>query len=202
MNTEKYAVGQDVGPRTLALPTAVWQPAAPPDHTLEPVTAPQVTLYPVPVPGSVQVQLPDGRIAWGRPVEHRLDPVPVHTAPAEPMPAWAKAIGMVAGSLTVLALGGAVALRIAAPALGDLVDLLDMIWKVALTLAVLLFGARLLSRSLRGALGTDQADTGRSATDAGQTVVFAPQIDTGGPRLLGRSGDVNIQFGDRNRNKQ
>ncbi|MFJ5142735.1 hypothetical protein [Streptomyces sp. NPDC088707] len=197
MNTEKCAVGQDVGLRNPALPAAVWQPAPPTHHTLEPVTAPQVTLYQVPVPGSVQVQLPDGRIAWGRPVPQRLDPAPTHTTPAEPMPAWAKAIGMVAGSLTLLALGGAVALRIAAPALGDLVDLLDMIWKVAVTLAVLILGARLLSRSLRGALGTDQATTSQTE----QTVVFAPQIDTGGTRLLGRSGDINIQFGDRNRNR-
>ncbi|MET8518198.1 hypothetical protein [Streptomyces sp. NPDC005077] len=35
-----------------------------------------------------------------------------------------------------------------------------------------------------------------------QPMVFAPQIDTGGTRLLGRGGDVNIQIGDRNRNKQ
>lgn len=38
--------------------------------------------------------------------------------------------------------------------------------------------------------------------DQPQQVVFAPQINTGGTRLLGRSGDVNIQLGDRNRNKQ
>ncbi|MFE9360337.1 hypothetical protein ACFYPB_40570 [Streptomyces olivaceoviridis] len=201
MNTEKYTVGQDVGPRTPALPTAVWQPAPPQHHTLQPVSAPAVTLYQVPVPGAVQVQLPDGRIAWGRPVEHRLDPTPVETTPREPMPAWAKAVGMVAGSLTVLALGGAVALRIAAPALGDLVDLLDMIWKVALALAVIFFGARFI-RSFLAASGSDSGTETGTAAEAGQTVVFAPHIDTGGTRLLGRSGDVNIQFGDRNRNKQ
>ncbi|MGO4634977.1 hypothetical protein AB4225_29220 [Streptomyces sp. 2RAF24] len=202
MNTQQYTVGQDVGPRTPALLTAVWQPAPPPHHTLEPVSAPQMTLYQVPVPGGVQVQLPDGRIAWGRPVEHHLDPAPVHTAPAEPMPSWAKAVAMIAGSLTVLALGGAVALRIAAPAMGDLVDLLDMIWKVALTLAVLLLGTRALRSFLGAARGLGTNPSATTGTDATQTVVFAPHIDSGGTRFLGRSGDINIQFGDRNRNKQ
>jgi hypothetical protein len=189
MNTERYAlVGQNVGP-------AVWQPAS---QHLVPPTAPALTLYQVPVPGAVQVQLPDGRIAWGRPVEQHLDPLPP-PAPKEPLPAWAKAIGMVAGSLTALALGGALALRIAAPALGDLVDLLDTLWKVTLALAVILFGGLLL-RS-RMSLAADSA--GSTASDHGRpTVVFAPEISTGGTRLLGRSGDVNIQCGNSNRNTQ
>ncbi|MFB7076503.1 hypothetical protein [Streptomyces sp. NPDC056308] len=198
MNTQ-HTVGQDVGPRTPALPTTVWQPVPPQHHTLEPVTGPTVTLYQVPVPGAVQVQLPDGRIAWGRPVEHRLDPVPVDTTPGEPMPAWAKAAAVVAGSLTVLALGGAVALRIAAPALGDLVDLLDMIWKVALALAVIFFGTRFI-RSFLTATGSDSST--HSSSSEQQPIVFAPQIDTGGTRLIGRGGDVNIQWGNGNRNKQ
>lgn len=62
------------------------------------------------------------------------------------MPAWAKAFSLAAGSLTVLALGGAAALRIAAPALGDLVDVLDMLFRVALVLAALLFGGAVLAR--------------------------------------------------------
>jgi membrane protein implicated in regulation of membrane protease activity len=118
------------------------------------------------------------------------------------MPGWAKAIGMVAGSLTALALGGALALRIAAPALGGLVDVLDMLWKVALVLAVILFGAAVVVRSLFAkAAAHAGGDTG-SGTDSGQTVIFAPQIDSGGNRLIGRGGDVNIQWGDGNRNKQ
>lgn len=199
MNSTHMA-GPDVAPRPPALPTAVWQPA-PQHHTaLQPVTAPEMTLYQVPVPGAVPVQLPDGRTAWGRPVEHRLDPVPA-AAPREPMPGWAKAVGMVAGSLTALALGGAAALRIAAPALGGLVDLLDMIWKVTLTLAVILFGARFI-RSFRTTSGTATDTTAQTRTDPGQTVVFAPHIDTGGTRILGRGGDISIQIGDRNRTKQ
>ncbi|MER0443209.1 hypothetical protein ABR738_01215 [Streptomyces sp. Edi4] len=195
MNTERYIpVGQEVGP---ALPTAVWQPAAP-QHLVQP-DAPALTLYQVPVPGAVQVQLPDGRIAWGRPVEPRLETVPL-PAPKEPMPAWAKAIGMVAGSLTVLALGGAIALRIAAPALGDLVDLLNTIWVVALVLAVIFFGGRIIMRFLAASATDSASDTGSSHGQS--TVVFAPEINTGGTRLLGRSGDVNIQWGDHNRNKQ
>ncbi|MFI6063511.1 hypothetical protein [Streptomyces sp. NPDC051286] len=77
-------------------------------------------------------------------------------------------------------------------------DLLDTIWKVALTLAVILFGLGLTGRFLfASARSADIA-----STPAQQPMVFAPQIDTGGTRLLGRSGDVNIQIGDRNRNKQ
>ncbi|MEY9997442.1 hypothetical protein ABIE67_009561 [Streptomyces sp. V4I8] len=201
MNTEQHLVDQDVGPYSPALPTAIWQPA--PQHhqvVVQQAPAPALTLYQVPVPGSVQVQLPDGRIAWGRPVEHRLDPVPVATQ-REPMPSWAKAIGMVAGSITALALGGAVALRIAAPALGGLVDMLDMLWKVALVLAVILFGGVAVARSLFAkAAGHPGSDHGTGSEPS--TVVFAPQIDTGGNRLIGRGGDVNIQWGDGNRNKQ
>ncbi|MEV0888870.1 hypothetical protein AB0J03_34350 [Streptomyces microflavus] len=187
MNTEQHA-------RTPTLPTAIWQPAAP-------ATAPEpaLTLYQVPVPGAVQVQLPDGRLAWGRPVDHHLDPVPAQATATEAMPGWAKAVSLIAGSLTVMALGSATALRIAAPALGGLVDLLDMLWKVALTLAVILFGLSLTGRFLFAA--TRRTDTATPAADQ-QPVVFAPHIDTGGTRLLGRSGDVNIQIGDRNRNKQ
>ncbi|OIJ95412.1 hypothetical protein [Streptomyces colonosanans] len=205
MNTEQHTVGQDVGPRNPAMPIALWQPSQPQHHTLEPVTAPAVTLYQVPVPGAVQVQLPDGRIAWGRPVEHRLDPLPAGPQ-REPMPAWAKAIGMVAGSLTALALGGAIALRIAEPALGGLVDLLDTLWKLGLTLVVILFGAAIVARSLFAKAANHTSTGARSGTASrpgtGQTVVFAPQIDTSGTRLIGRGGDVNIQWGDSNRNKQ
>lgn len=186
MNTEQHA-------RTPTLPTAVWQPAAP-----AAVPAPALTLYQVPVPGAVQVQLPDGRIAWGRPVDHHLDPVPAQAAPTEAMPGWAKAVSLIAGSLTVMALGSATALRIAAPALGGLVDLLDMLWKVALTLAVILFGLSLTGRLLL----TTTRRTDTATPPEQQPMVFAPQIDTGGTRVFGRSGDVNIQFGDRNRNKQ
>ncbi|MEU5838592.1 hypothetical protein ABZ820_33670 [Streptomyces diacarni] len=198
MNTE-HPVGQDVGPHPTALPAAIWQPAAPQQHTLEPVAAPPMTLYQVPVPGAVPVQLPDGRTAWGREVEHHLDPAPP-PAVREPMPAWAKAVGAVAGSLTLLSLGSAVALRIAAPALGVAVDVLDMIWKVALTLAVILFGTRFL-RSFRATVTGEPSGDG-GADQHTQPMVFAPQINTGGTRLCGRSGDVNIQLGDRNRNKQ
>ncbi|MFB7552601.1 hypothetical protein [Streptomyces sp. NPDC056154] len=198
MNTEHCTpVGQAAGPhtRTPAVATAIWQPAP------QPAPAPALTLYQVPVPGAVQVQLPDGRIAWGRPVEHHLDPVPTATNSPEAMPGWAKAVSLVAGSLTVMALGSAAALRIAAPALGGLVDLLDTLWKVALTLAVILFGIGLTGRFLLAS--ARRADTTAPAADQQQQpMVFAPQIDTGGTRLLGRSGDVNIQFGDRNRNKQ
>ncbi|MFF3358190.1 hypothetical protein ACFYWN_37540 [Streptomyces sp. NPDC002917] len=153
----------------------------------------------MPVPGAVQVQLPDGRTAWGRPVEQHLDPLPPATTPPEAMPGWAKALSLVAGSLTLMALGSAAALRIAAPALGGLVDLLDTLWRVALTLAVFLVGVGLTGRLLlASARRTDTA----TAPAEQQPMVFAPQIDTGGTRLLGRSGDVNIQIGDRNRNKQ
>ncbi|MCX4598326.1 hypothetical protein OG819_55300 [Streptomyces sp. NBC_01549] len=201
MNTEQYLVDQEVGPHTPAVPTAIWQPAPQQYPIVQQAAAPALTLYQVPVPGAIQVQLPDGRIAWGRPVEHSLDPVPAGP-PHDPMPGWAKAIGMVAGSLTALALGGAIALRIAAPALGGLVDVLDMLWKVALVLAVILFGAAAVVRSLYAkAAAHVGGDTG-SGTDSGQTVIFAPQIDTGGNRIVGRGGDVNIQWGDRNRNKQ
>ncbi|MBO8189223.1 hypothetical protein [Streptomyces spirodelae] len=196
-----HTVDPGVGPHTPALPAAVWQPAQPQHHTLEPVvTAPAMTLYQVPVPDAVQVQLPDGRTAWGRPVEHRLDPTPVDTSPREPTPAWAKAVGMVAGSLTALALGSALALRIAAPALEGLVDVLEIAWKVGLVLLVLLFGAPFVARTLFGR--GDHTDASAHGPAQPQPLVFAPQIDTGGTRLLGRSGDVNIQVGDRNRNKQ
>ncbi|MDP9954280.1 MULTISPECIES: hypothetical protein [Streptomyces] len=198
MNTEQHPVGQAAAhpTRTPAVPTTIWQPTTP---TPVPVSVPALTLYQVPVPGAVQVQLPDGRIAWGRPVDQHLDPVPVQAAPTEAMPGWAKAVCLIAGSLTVMALGSATALRIAAPALGGLVDLLDMLWKVALTLAVILFGLCLTGRFLfAGARRTDTATPAASQ----QPMVFAPQIDTGGTRVFGRSGDINIQFGDRNRNKQ
>lgn len=201
MNPEQHLVDQEVGPYSATVPSAIWQPA--PQHhqvVVQQALAPSLTLYQVPVPGSVQVQLPDGRVAWGRPAEQRLEPVPVAT-PREPMPSWAKAIGMVAGSITALALGGAVALRIAAPAMGGLVDVLDMLWKVALVLAVILFGGVAVARSLfakvAGHTGSDHA-----AGSEPSTVVFSPQIDTGGNRIIGRGGDVNIQWGDGNRNKQ
>ncbi|MGW2706916.1 hypothetical protein [Streptomyces sp. NPDC001340] len=208
MNTEQYLVDQEVGPHCPTLPTAIWQPApqhysvveAVPSHRQAVQQAPELNLFQVPVPGAVQVQLPDGRIAWGRPVEHRLEPIPVDISPRQPMPAWAKGIGLTSGSLTILALGGAVALRIADPALGGLVDLLDTLWKVGLTLVVIVFGAAVIARALFAKV-TAHGGTG-SGTDSGQTVIFAPQIDTGGNRLIGRSGDVNIQVGDRNRNKQ
>ncbi|WP_331755881.1 hypothetical protein [Streptomyces sp. NBC_01643] len=173
---------------------------------LQPVThptaeqpAPALTLYQVPVPGAVQVQLPDGRTAWGRPVEHHLDPLPPASASPEAMPSWAKAVSLVAGSLTLMALGSAAALRIAAPALGGLVDLLDTIWRVSLALAVILFGLGLTGRFLLAS--ARRTDTPTTPAEL-QPMVFAPQIDTGGTRLLGRSGDVNIQIGDRNCNKQ
>ena len=174
----------------------VLQPVALP---ADPQPAPVLTFYQVPVPGAVQVQLPDGRTAWGRPVEHHLDPLPAAGPSPEAMPGWAKAVCLVAGSLTLMALGSAAALRIAAPALGGLVDLLDTIWKVALTLAVILFGLGLTGRFLFAS--ARDADTASTPAQQ-QPMVFAPQIDTGGTRLLGRSGDVNIQIGDRNRNKQ
>ncbi|MGW7463831.1 hypothetical protein ACWGJT_03785 [Streptomyces xantholiticus] len=199
MNTEQHTVGQEVGDRIHAIPTAIYQVAQPP-YSAATCSAAALTLYQVPVPGAVPVQLPDGRTAWGRPVEHRLGPLPVDTAQREPVPAWAKAIGMVAGSLTALALGGALALRIAAPALGELVDLLSMLWKVALVLAVILFGAA--ARALFAKASAHTATRDSRATGSTQTIVFAPQIDTGGTRLLGRSGDVNIQVGNRHRNKQ
>ncbi|MGX9923519.1 hypothetical protein ACWIG4_27135 [Streptomyces sp. NPDC002248] len=197
MNSDQHTA-PTVGSPTPTLPTTIWQPTPPP--VLLPTQAPHVALYQVPVPGAVPVQLPDGSTAWGRPIQPHLEPTPL-PAPAEPMPAWAKALGMTAASLTLFALGGALALRIAAPALGGLVDVLDMIWRVALVLAVLLFGTRFLRAFHRHS--PTSADT---ATPAGhraeQHIVFAPQIDTAGTRLLGRSGDVNIQFGDANRNKQ
>ncbi|MFI8007945.1 hypothetical protein [Streptomyces sp. NPDC086010] len=193
MHTEAHTpVGQAA--RTPALPTAIWQPAP------QPAPAPALTLYQVPVPGAVQVQLPDGRFAWGKPVEHHLTATPPATTPPEAMPGWAKAVSLIAGSLTVMALGSATALRIAAPALGGLVDLLDTLWKVALTLAVILFGVGLTGRYLFAKALCANTTTPPAAQQ--QPMVFAPQIDTGGTRLLGRSGDVNIQLGDGNRNKQ
>ncbi|WP_186782478.1 hypothetical protein [Streptomyces albidoflavus] len=120
------------------------------------------------------------------------------------MPAWAKAFSLAAGSLTVLALGGAAALRIAAPALGDLVDVLDMLFRVALVLAALLFGgavlARILVRRATTPLLDDATHTAQEQPPA-STLVFAPHIDTGGDRLFGRSGSVTVQLGDRNRAK-
>ncbi|WP_314223609.1 hypothetical protein [Streptomyces zaehneri] len=201
MNTEQHLVDQEVGHHSPTVPTAIWQPAPQQYPLVQQAAAPSLTLYQVPVPGAVQVQLPDGRIAWGRPVEHCLDPLPAGP-PHDPMPGWAKAIGMVAGSLTALALGGALALRIAAPALGGLVDVLDMLWKVALVLAVILFGAAVVVRCLFAKTAAYAGGDTGSGTDSGQTVIFAPQIDTGGNRVIGRGGDVNIQWGDGNRNKQ
>ncbi|MGW8797985.1 hypothetical protein ACWGN9_13020 [Streptomyces sp. NPDC055775] len=84
-------------------------------NPISPQPAPAMTLYQVPVPGAVQVQLPDGRTAWGHPVEHHLDPLSPATASSEAMPGWAMALSLVAGSLTLMALGSVVALRIAAP---------------------------------------------------------------------------------------
>ncbi|MFE2943398.1 hypothetical protein ACFXKG_30745 [Streptomyces sp. NPDC059255] len=192
MNTEHTPVGQEVGPR----PLAIRQPT--PQHYPAPLETQALTLYQVPVPGAVEVQLPDGRTAWARPVDTHLDPLPTDaTARREPMPGWAKAVGLVAGSITAAALGGALALRIAAPALGGLVDLLDILWKVALTLAVILLGAFTVARSLL-AKAAAHSDT----TPTKPPVVFAPQINTAGTRLIGRGGDVNIQWGDNNRNKQ
>ncbi|WP_030888269.1 hypothetical protein [Streptomyces sp. NRRL S-1868] len=155
-------------------------------------------LYPVPVHDALPVLLPDGRTAWGRPVEHHIPPAPLPTT-REPVLVWAKAAGIFAGSLTLLALGGATALRIAAPALGVAVDILDMIWKVALTLAVILFGAGFLRP---GRFRAASSSTPPEDNTAQQPMVFAPQIHTGGTRLLGRSGDVSIQLGDHNHNKQ
>ncbi|ASY37058.1 MULTISPECIES: hypothetical protein [unclassified Streptomyces] len=199
MNSDQHTA-PTVGSPTPTLPTTIWQPTPPPHPALLPAPAPHVTLYQVPVPDAVPVQLPDGSTAWGRPIQPHLEPAPL-PAPAEPMPAWAKALGMTAASLTLLALGGALALRIAAPALEGLVDILDMIWRVALVLAVLLFGARFL-RAFLGHAPTNSSTPSPASFPAEQHIVFAPQIDTAGTRLLGRSGDVNIQFGDANRNKQ
>lgn len=209
MNPEQL-VDQEVGPHSPTVPTAIWQPA-PKQYSLveafptrghpAPQT-PELTLYKLPVPGAVQVQLPDGRTAWGRPVEHRLAPIPVDITPRQPMPSWAKGIGLTSSSLTILALGGALALRIANPAMGGLVDLLDTLWKVGLTLVVIVFGAAVIARALFTKAIAQAGGTAGSGTDSGQTVIFAPQVDTGGNRLIGRSGDVNIQVGDQNRNKQ
>lgn len=91
-------------------------------HPTDPQPAHVLTLYQVPVPGAVQVQLPDGRTALGRPVEHHPDPLRAAGLSPGAMPGWAKAVSVVAGSLTLMALGSAAALRIAAPALGGLVD--------------------------------------------------------------------------------
>ncbi|MFC8263676.1 hypothetical protein ACFUNF_40270 [Streptomyces sp. NPDC057291] len=177
----------------------VLQPVPPGPLAAPLLAAPDLTLYPVPVPGAVPVVLPDGRTAWGKPVEPRLEVIPSAGAPREAMPGWAKAVCAVAGSLTLMALGSAIALRIAAPALGGLVDLLEMVWKVTLTLAVIFFGFGLVGRYLLSTAGPSAAESpGQSA----QPMVFAPRINTGGNRLIGRGGDVNIQVGDRNRNKQ
>lgn len=78
-------------------------------------------------------------------------------------------------------------------------DLLDTIWRVSLALAVILFGLGLTGRFLLAS--ARRTDTPTTPAEL-QPMVFAPQIDTGGTRLLGRSGDVNIQIGDRNCNKQ
>ncbi|WP_033947580.1 hypothetical protein [Streptomyces sp. CNQ431] len=188
--------GQDADPQPLH-PTSFWK-------TPTPIT-PALTLYQVPIPDAVPVQLPDGRTAWARPVQERLIPeTPEPTPTREPMPAWAKAFSLAAGSLTILALGGAAALRIAAPALGDLVDVLDMLFRVALVLAALLFGGAVLTRILlRRATTPLLDDATRTAQEQppAPTVVFAPHIDTGGDRLFGRSGSVTVQLGDRNRAK-
>ncbi|GAA0454344.1 hypothetical protein [Streptomyces olivaceiscleroticus] len=196
MNPEPHPVGHDADHPTA--PTVIWQPNHP---DLARSAEAALTLYQVPVPDSIPVQLPDGRTAWARHIQPQLAPTPVDTSPREPMPALAKTVCAVAGSLTVLALGGATALRIAAPALGGLVELLDTIWRVALTLAAILFGVvaggRFLFAKTPGSEGADRADRAYE-----QPMVFAPQIDTSGGRLLGRGGDVNIQLGDRNRNKQ
>ncbi|MFD4756378.1 hypothetical protein [Streptomyces sp. NPDC058426] len=203
MTTDQHTTPADASTAP-TLPTRLYQPTPLP-HPLPsaaPPPSPTLTLYDIPVPGAVPVQLPDGRTAWGRPVTPHIEPTPP-PAPTEPMPAWAKALGLSAASLTLLALGGALALRIAAPALGDLVDVLDMIWRVALVLAVLLLGARLLSAALlRHSPHTGDTPSSPDAAPAEQHIVFAPQIDTGGNRLIGRAGDVNIQWGHANRNKQ
>ncbi|WP_331732368.1 hypothetical protein [Streptomyces sp. NBC_00989] len=190
---------QTVG-QTAPLLRAVPLQTPPAPHHDEPV----LTLYQVPVPGAIEVTLPNGRTAWAKEVEARLDPIP--TKPHEPMPSWAKGICLVSGGLTVLVLGSAVALRIAAPTFGDLVDVLDMIWRVTLALAVIFFGAGIVVRRLLASALGDNHATGASRPQGGghseQHIVIAPQIDTGGNRLIGRSGDVNFQFGDGNRNKQ
>ncbi|MFD8078183.1 hypothetical protein ACFV3E_36650 [Streptomyces sp. NPDC059718] len=198
MNPEHHRPTDQVINRPVpAVPTAIW-----PSQSTAMVAAehPDVTIYQVPVPGAVQVQLPDGRIAWGRPTEHHLTPIPVDTTPREPMPAWAKAIGMVAGSLTALSLGGAIALRIAEPALGDLVDVLAMLFRVGLVLAVLLFGSVFAARRMSAkSTGSPRRDR---EVEVRQTIIIAPTVDSGGTRLFGRAGDVNVQVGDRNRNNQ
>jgi hypothetical protein len=53
-------------------------------------------------------------------------------------------------------------------------------------------------------MNTAQHTVGRTPGPQGspQTIVLAPRFDTGRGRLLGRSGDVSIQVGARNRNKQ
>lgn len=161
--------------------------------------APVLTLYQVPVPDSVEVILPNGATAWGKYVE----PIrPATTEPAgQPMPAWAKSFSMVAASLGGLSLSFALALRIARPALGDLVDLLEMAMKVAFFLAVILgvivIAARSRLTANRQNPGADQA----LGTEYPQQTVVVTVEGTGGTRLLGRSGDVNVQLGDRARYK-
>jgi hypothetical protein len=161
--------------------------------------APVLTLYQVPVPGSVEVTLPNGATAWGKPVQPvaPATPMPAH----EPMPAWAKAFATVSASLAGLAVCSALALRIARPALGDLVDLLEMAMRVAFFLAVILGLFAVVARSRFNAARRDAALDHQPANTTVEQTVIVTVDNTGGTRLLGRAGDVNVQFGDHARYK-
>ncbi|MFD9630064.1 hypothetical protein [Streptomyces violascens] len=186
---------QDHETRPLA-PAALWTP----QDQAPLVPAPEVTLYPVPVPGAQLVTLPDGRTAYARPVQANLDPVPL-PEPSPPMPAWAKGMALVAAALAGGALAGALALRVAAPALADTVDMLTALWRLAIGCLAILLGVGVMVRLMRGGKKTARsAERARHAGTAPAGVhIGAVHGGTGGAggRTFsrgGKGGDVNINI--------
>ncbi|MFZ3476095.1 hypothetical protein ACODT4_44700 [Streptomyces sp. 2.9] len=164
-------------------PAQTWQPSLP-------APAAELELYAVPVPDAVPVTLPDGRTAWAREIAPRLAPADVAPASAS-MPGWAKGIALASAALSTLTLSGGLAMRIAAPALGPAVEFLDMVWKVALVLAVLVLGVGAVVRSRLAAMNSTEA----APAPAVPVEIHVGDIRTGsGGRWLSRGGDVKVSF--------
>lgn len=125
--------------------TARTAPAEPVLYRPEPVEAavPATTLpylSPVPIPGAVEALTPNGARVWllVSKMESTGPAAAPETAPAAPVPAWAKTTALLALSLSGSSVLGAYALGLFAEGLAALVASLVLLAKFALVLAVVL----------------------------------------------------------------
>ncbi|MFC9016131.1 hypothetical protein [Streptomyces koyangensis] len=125
--------------------TARTAPAEPVLYRPEPVetAVPATTLpylSPVPIPGAVEALTPNGARVWllVSKMESTGPAAAPETAPAAPVPAWAKTTALLALSLSGSSVLGAYALGLFAEGLAALVASLVLLAKFALVLAVVL----------------------------------------------------------------